>query len=148
MLNYIHNNQKEKCCFDHGGKPFAVNLKNAAIQNPFFRTSLWTGKSFQLTLMCIEAGDDIGLECHSDVDQFIYIESGQGCTVMGDCKEHLELEMNVCANFGIFVPAGTWHNIINTGRCPLKVFSIYAPPEHPKCTQEKTKAEAMENEKY
>lgn len=127
---------------DYGPEPFVVNIEEAAKQNSNFRTALWTGCHLQLTLMNIKAGEDIGLEMHPDVDQFIRIEDGQGIVKMGDNKDNLDFERNVYDNYAIFIPAGKWHNLINTGCQPLKLYSIYAPPEHPHGTVHKTKEDA------
>jgi mannose-6-phosphate isomerase-like protein (cupin superfamily) len=96
--------------------------------------------------MCIPSGCDIGLEIHKDTDQIIRVESGRGIACMGDNKECLTQQCPVCDGYMVFVPAGTWHNIINTGNCPLKLSSVYSPPHHPKGTVEKTKMQAMANE--
>ncbi|WP_020156574.1 cupin domain-containing protein [Caldibacillus debilis] len=128
---------------DYGGKPFVVNIERAAEQNQNYRTALWTGKHLQVTLMSIEVGGDIGLEVHPNVDQFIRIEQGQGLVQMGKRKDRLDLERSVSEDDAIMIPAGTWHNVTNTGHVPLKLYSIYAPPEHPFGTVHRTKAEAM-----
>lgn len=127
---------------DYGGQPFVVNIEQAAERNPYFRTALWTGSHLQVTLMSIGVGEDIGLEMHADVDQFIRIEEGRGLVRMGPSKDRVELERTVTEDDAIMIPAGTWHNVINVGRVPLKLYSIYAPPEHPFGTIHKTKAEA------
>lgn len=128
---------------DYGGKPFVVDIEQAAKRNLNYRTALWTGKHLQVTLMSIEAGGDIGLEVHPDVDQFIRIEQGQGLVQMGDRRDRLDFERKVSEDDAIMIPAGTWHNVTNTGHVPLKLYSIYAPPEHPFGTVHRTKAEAM-----
>lgn len=131
---------------DYGPEPFAVNINEAAKQNNTYRTALWTGCHLQLTLMSIEVGDDIGLEVHPNVDQFLRIEEGRGLVKMGDSKYHLDFQKNVFDDFAIFIPAGKWHNLINTGDKPIKLYSIYAPPNHPQGTVHETKpiAEAAE----
>lgn len=116
---------------DYGPQPLVVNINSAAKQNNNFRTALWTGEHLQVTLMSINVGDDIGLEIHPNTDQFIRIEDGQAVVKMGKSKDNLEFQANARDDFAIMVPAGTWHNIINTGDKPLKVYSIYAPPQHP-----------------
>ena len=116
---------------DYGPQPFVVNINEATKQNNNFRTGLWTGKHLQVTLMSIKVGDDIGLEVHPNIDQFIRIEDGQGIVKMGRSKDKLDFQANVYDDFAIMIPAGTWHNVINTGNKPLKVYSIYAPPQHP-----------------
>jgi len=129
---------------DYGPEPFVVNIEQAARQNNYFRLALWTGRHLQLTLMSIGVGEDIGLELHPDVDQFIRIEEGQGLVKMGDKKDRLDFHRKVAAGYAIFIPAGKWHNLINTGNTPLKLYSIYAPPEHPHGTVHETKEDAEE----
>lgn len=128
---------------DYGPQPFVVNINEATKQNNNFRTALWTGKHLQVTLMSIDVGDDIGLEVHPNVDQFIRIEDGQGLVKMGRSKDRLDFQANANDDFAIMIPAGTWHNVINTGNKPLKVYSIYAPPQHPHGTVHVTKADAQ-----
>jgi mannose-6-phosphate isomerase-like protein (cupin superfamily) len=128
---------------DYGPEPFAININQATKQNNTFRTALWTGKHLQLTLMSIKVGEDIGLENHPNLDQFIRIEQGQGLVKMGQSKTNLDFQRRVADEYAIFIPAGTWHNLINTGNIPLKLYSIYAPPQHPKGTVHRTKADAM-----
>jgi len=96
----------------------------------------------QLTLMCIEPGDDIGLEIHHNLEQFFRVEQGQGVVMMGSTKDDLRYRQRVYDGFAIIIPAGTWHNIVNTGRVPLKLYSIYAPPQHPHGTVHVTKRDA------
>ena len=124
---------------DYGPQPFVVNINEAAKQNTNYRTGLWTGNNLQVTLMSIEVGDDIGLEVHPKIDQFIRIEDGQGIVKMGTSKDSLDFQANVYDDFAIMIPAGTWHNVINTGNKPLKVYSIYAPPQHPRGVVQVTK---------
>lgn len=128
---------------DYGQKPFVVNINEASKHNNAFRTALWTGKYLQVTLMSINVGEDIGLEIHSDVDQFLRLEQGQGIVRMGNSPDNLNFERRVFDDSAIMIPAGTWHNLINTGNTPLKLYSIYAPPNHPFGTVHVTKEEAM-----
>ncbi len=130
---------------DYGPAPFVINIEDAAKQNNNFRLALWTGCHLQVTLMSINVGEDIGLEMHPNVDQFIRIEQGQGLVEMGDRKDCLNFRRNVCDDFAIIIPAGKWHNLTNTGCVPLKLYSIYAPPEHPHGTIHKTREEAEEH---
>lgn len=127
---------------DYGPCPFVTNIEEATKQNNYFRIALWTGKHLQLTLMSINVGDDIGLEMHPNVDQFIRIEQGQGIVRMGSSVDRLDFQANFYDDYAIFIPAGTWHNVINTGSEPIKLYSIYAPPEHPHGTIHKTKEDA------
>jgi mannose-6-phosphate isomerase-like protein (cupin superfamily) len=133
---------------DYGLEPFVVNIEEATKQNNTFRTALWTGTHLQVTLMSINVGEDIGLEVHPDLDQFIRIEEGQGVARMGDSRDNLDFQREVYDDFVIIIPAGKWHNLINTGDRPLKLYSIYAPPEHPRGTVHETKAIAEAAEEH
>lgn len=127
---------------DYGPQPFVVNIEEATKQNTNFRLALWTGQHLQLTLMSINPTEDIGLEIHPNLDQFIRIEQGRGIVKMGDRKDNLDFQANVRDDFAFIIPAGKWHNLINTGNIPLKLYSIYAPPQHPFGTVHTTKKDA------
>ena len=131
---------------DYGPNPYSVNINEATKQNNTYRTALWTGNQLQVTLMSLNAGEDIGLEMHPNVDQFLRLEQGQGIVQMGSSKDNLSYERNVFDDSAIMIPAGTWHNLTNTGNIPLKPYSIYAPPNHPFGTVQVTKADAMAGE--
>lgn len=131
---------------DYGSNPFVVNIDKATKKNKTYRTALWTGKNLQVTLMSIDVGDDIGLEVHPNTDQFLRIEEGQGLVEMGNRKDRLDFRQMAYDDFAIMVPAGKWHNITNTGNKPMKLYAIYAPPEHPFGTVHETKADAMAEE--
>lgn len=143
---YIQEQLNQNQIKDHGAEPLVVNMENITKQNNNFRTTLWTGNHMQITLMTINPGESIGLELHPDVDQFLRIEQGNGVVKMGDLKENLDFERIVYDDFAIVIPAGKWHNIINIGNIPLKLYSIYAPPEHKKGTIHKTKYDAIQDE--
>lgn len=98
--------------------------------------------------MSIPVGGDIGLEMHPDLDQFIRIEDGQGVVKMGDSKNRLDFQACVGKDYAFIIPAGTWHNLINTGRRPIKLYSIYAPPQHPRGTVHETRAIADAEEHH
>lgn len=132
---------------DYGAKPFVVNIEEATKQNDTYRTALWTGKNLQVTLMSINVGEDIGLEVHETIDQFLRIEEGHGLVQMGDSKDQLNFEEKVQEDYVILVPAGKWHNVTNTGDKPLKLYSIYAPVQHPHGTVQETRAMAAEENK-
>jgi mannose-6-phosphate isomerase-like protein (cupin superfamily) len=138
----IHDEARNKG-IDYGRQPFVVNINTAAKQNNTYRTTLWTGEHLQVTLMSINVRDDIGLEIHPNVDQFLRIEQGQGIVQMGKRKDQLNFVQRVSDDFAIMIPAGTWHNVTNTGNTPLKLYSIYAPPQHPPGTVHLTKAQAL-----
>lgn len=128
---------------DYGPNPFVINIDEATKQNNTFRTALWTGDYLQITLMSINVGESIGLEMHSNLDQFLRIEQGQGIVEMGQSKDNLNFKRYVYDDYGIVIPAGYWHNLTNTGNVPLKLYSIYAPPNHPFGTVHRTKADAI-----
>lgn len=127
---------------DYGGRPLVINMDRLTKLNPNYRTALWTGDNLQVTLMSIPVRGDIGLELHSDTDQFIRIESGDALVVMGNDKNCLNYRKRADGKCAVIVPAGTWHNVINVGTSPLKIYSVYAPPHHPFGTIHRTKEEA------
>lgn len=133
---------------DYGTEPLIVNIDYYATQNPYYRTALWTGNHLQVTLMSIPVNGDIGLEMHPDIEQFIRIEEGYALVMMGKSKTLLNYQQKVNSNYAVIIPAGTWHNIINIGKTPLKLYSIYAPPQHPFGTVHKTKEAAEAAEKH
>ena len=139
---------KQKSLTDFGPRPFVVDIEKATLANNTFRTALWTGPHLQLTLMSIAPGEDIGLEMHPHVDQFLRLEQGKGITAMGMTKENLVFMQPIFESCAVFVPAGTWHNIINTGDAPMKLYSIYAPPNHAFGTVHETKEIAELEEEH
>ena len=126
---------------DYGAEPTVLDIDAYSLSNNNFRVALWTGTKLQVTLMSIPVGGEIGLEQHSTTDQFLRIEDGQGKVMMGDTKESLTFIQKAGKDYVIIVPAGKWHNLINTGDKPLKLYSIYAPIEHPHGTVHKTSEE-------
>lgn len=132
---------------DYGPHPFVVDIRKGTLNNDNYRTVLWTGDHLQLTVMNIPVGEDIGLEVHPQVDQFLRIEDGVGVAMMGDSKDNLYFQQPIFDDSAIFIPAGTWHNVINTGDRPLRLYTVYAPVNHPWGTVHATKAiaEAEEN---
>jgi mannose-6-phosphate isomerase-like protein (cupin superfamily) len=107
-------------------------------KNKCFRQVLFTGKHLQLVVMCLQSKEEIGNEVHEQVDQFFRIEAGRAKFVLNGTEEHI-----VNAGGAVVVPAGTYHNVINTSRTkPLKLYTVYTPPQHPDGTVHKTKAEA------
>ena len=142
MKSFIADHHPAIC--DYGSEPFIFDINHAANKNPNFRTTLWTGNHLQLTLMSIPVCGDIGVESHTRVDQFLCVVSGKAKVFMGDCKNNLNQQTCVEENCAILIPAGTWHNIVNTGSTPLKLYSLYAPPQHPKNTIHPTKESSEE----
>lgn len=142
---YGYRNPEIKDC---GPQPFIVNMDCLAKANPNYRTAVWTGEHLQVTLMSIPVGGDIGLEMHDNLDQFIRIEDGCALIKMGKSQDDLNCQQKVNSHYAIVVPACTWHNVINIGCTPLKLYSIYAPPQHPFGTVHKTKQDAEYAEKH
>jgi mannose-6-phosphate isomerase-like protein (cupin superfamily) len=115
--------------------PFVGPIETLTLKNGNFRQVVFTGKHAQLVLMCLQPGEYIGNEIHTEVDQFFRIEEGDARFVFGGKEEHL-----VHAGDAVVVPAGTFHNVINASPSkPLKLYTLYAPPQHPAGTVEKTK---------
>ena len=119
------------------------DIERATLDNETFRTVLHTGDRLQLTVMRLGPGEDIGRERHPDTDQFLRIESGTGRVEFGRSEDTVDETHDVQDDWAIVVPAGVWHNVVNTGDGELKLYSLYAPPEHPDGTVHRTKAEAM-----
>jgi len=119
-------------------KGYVTNIEQASLDNATFRTVLYTSKRTQLVLMSIPAGEDIGMEVHEDHDQFIRVEQGTGKAILDGVEHALE------DGSAVVIPAGTNHNIINTGKTDMKLYTIYSPPEHRDGTVHPTKAEAQE----
>lgn len=133
---------------DQGPEPFSVDLTEATLSNSSFRQTLWTGEYFQVTVMSIEVDGEIGYEVHPDFDQLLYIEQGEGLVVMGDSMDNLNYQESVYEGYVVIIPAGEYHNLLNEGNVPLKLFSVYAPPAHPPGTVHETYEEAIEAEEY
>lgn len=118
-------------------KGYIVNIEKETLENDNYRKVLYTTPKSQLVLMTIQPGDEIGLETH-DLDQFIRLEAGSGVV-------HLDgQEYQVEDDWAIVIPAGTEHNVTNTGIEPLRLYSIYTPPEHKHGTIHPTKADDAE----
>jgi len=119
-------------------------IEGQTLKNAYFRQVLFTGKHAQLVVMCLQPGEEIGNEVHPEVDQFFRVEQGEAKFVLNGSEEHL-----VGKNEAAIVPAGTFHNVINTSKkTRLKLYTIYSPPNHPAGTVHKTKADAMAAEKH
>ena len=119
-------------------KGFVENIEQLTLDNTDFRRVLYTGKHLQLVLMALQPGEDIGEEVHAGHDQFFRIESGKG-EVLIDGTRH-----PVQDDDAVIVPAGARHNAPNTGDAPLKLYTLYAPPEHKDGVIHPTKADASE----
>jgi mannose-6-phosphate isomerase-like protein (cupin superfamily) len=118
------------------------DIERATLENTTFRTVVFTGEHTQLTLMRLAPGEDIGREVHPNLDQFIRVEQGRGRAELGRTEDRVDETHDVEDDWAIVVPAGVWHNVVNTGSGELKLYSLYSPPEHPADTVHRTKAEA------
>ena len=118
------------------------NIEEVTTANSNFRTVLHTGKYSQLTVMSLKPGEEIGNEVHPEIDQFIRFEAGRGKVTFGSTGDQVEEEHDIEDDWAVIIPAGTWHNVVNTGTEELKLYSIYSPAEHPDGTVHVTKAEA------
>ena len=118
------------------------DIEKVTVQNSTFRTVVFTGQHTQLTVMSLKPGEDIGLESHPNLDQFIRIEKGQARVELGKTKENVDEKHDVEDDWAVIVPAGVWHNVVNTGSGEVKLYSLYSPPEHPDGTVHETKADA------
>jgi mannose-6-phosphate isomerase-like protein (cupin superfamily) len=115
---------------------FVGNIEDQTLQNTDYRRVLFTGKMTQLVLMSIQPGDEIGMEVHEDHDQFIRVESGSGVAILNGERHQLS------DGVAVVVPAGVEHNVVNTSSdTPLQLYTLYAPPEHPEGTVQRTKAD-------
>jgi mannose-6-phosphate isomerase-like protein (cupin superfamily) len=123
------------------------DIERATLENTAFRTVLFTGGHTQLTVMRLAPDEDIGREVHPDRDQFLRIEEGQARVEFGTTEDRVEETHDVGADWAVIVPAGVWHNVVNTGSGEVKLYSLYSPPEHPPGTVHPTKADAEEAER-
>ncbi len=127
---------------DPGAVPLVFDIEDATARNTNFRTAAWTADDLQLTLMNIPVGGDVGLEMHSDVDQFLRVESGKAKVYFGDSPGTLRFAGVAQADSAVLVPSGTWHNIVNDSpKQPLKLYSLYGPAQHPQGTIHPTQAD-------
>lgn len=119
-------------------KGFVDDIEKLTEENDDFRKVLYTGKHMQLVLMTLQPGEDIGLEVHEGHDQFFRIEEGEGEVIIDGTTTSIE------DDDAIIVPAGAEHNVINTGDEPLRLYTIYSPPEHRDGVLHATKADETE----
>lgn len=121
-------------------KGYSKDVAAETLKNKNFRKVLYTGEHLQLVVMTLQPGEEIGEETHEDRDQFFRFEAGEGVVVIDGKKN------KVSDDFGVIVPAGACHNVINTGEEPLQMYTIYGPPEHKDKTVHKTKDQAEKDE--
>jgi len=121
-------------------------IEQMTLDNENFRTVVFTGGHTQLTLMRLAPGEDIGLEAHPHLDQFLRLEQGQARVELGTSQDHIEETHDVTEDWAFIVPAGVWHNVVNVGDQEVKLYSLYSPPEHPDGTVHRTKEDAEKAE--
>ena len=121
---------------------FSINIEEKTLANDYFREVLFTTARSQLVVMSLQPGEEIGLEKHQGHDQFIRVEAGEGVAILNGERHALE------DGVAVVIPAGTEHNVINTSKSePMKLYTLYTPPEHPDGIIHKDKAEADEYER-
>jgi len=120
-------------------KGYVTNIENATKENNYFRRVLYTAKNSQLVVMSLKPKEEIGMEVHH-LDQFLRIEAGEGVAILNG------VEHKIADQWAIVVPAGTNHNIINTGDTEMKLYTVYSPPSHKEGTVHQTKADAEADE--
>lgn len=120
---------------------YSINIEEKTLANDNFREVLFTGPHSQLVVMTLQAGEEIGLEKHETHDQFIRVEQGEGYALLDGERHALE------DGVAVVIPSGTEHNVVNSGSGPMRLYTLYAPAEHPDGTVHKTKAEADEYER-
>jgi len=131
---------------DNGPRPNVFDIETATRQNETYRTVAWTGKYLQVTLMSIPVGESIGLESHPGTDQFLRVDAGRGRAVMGPERDRLDFEQDISDGWSVQVPAGTWHDVINTGTAPLRLYTVYAPSHHAAGAVQPTREDAEREE--
>jgi mannose-6-phosphate isomerase-like protein (cupin superfamily) len=119
------------------------DIEAETLDNNAFRTVVFTGEHTQLTVMRLGPGEDIGRESHPHLDQFLRVEHGVARVELGRTEDVIDETYEVEADWAVIVPAGVWHNVVNTGTSDVKLYSLYSPPEHPAGTVHQTKADAL-----
>lgn len=127
---------------DIGPQPESFDLERCTQENTHYRSVAWSGRYLQVTLMSIPVGSDIGLEMHPETDQFLRLDAGQGRVQIGSAKDQLTFEEEVADGWCILIPAGSWHNVTNTGDEPMQLYAIYAPAHHKPGKIHKTASDA------
>jgi len=123
-------------------KGYISNIEKETLENENFRKVLYTGKHSQLVLMTLQPGEDIGAEVHEEHDQFFRIDAGKGKVIIDGVETEVE------DGFAVVVPAGAEHNVLNTGDEPLKLYTIYSPPEHQDGVVHQTRADALADNEH
>ena len=125
---------------------WVADIEKTTIDNGHFRAVVYTGAHTQLTVMRLKPGEDIGWEAHDHLDQFLRVEQGSGRVELGTSEDSVDETYDVGPDWAVIVPAGVWHNLVNTGSEDVKLYSLYSPPEHPDGTVHETKEQAEADE--
>ncbi len=123
-------------------KGYITNIEKSSLENTDFRRVLYTTKNSQLVLMSLKPSEEIGMEVHDDIDQFIRVEAGNGKAIIDDHEYELE------DGSAVVIPAGANHNVINTSEVDMKLYTIYTPPEHKDGTIHDVKPDAEAEEEH
>lgn len=123
-------------------QPFVIDFKELVMENDSYRKVIWTGNHIQALIMSIPENEEAGTEVHHNIDQYTRIEDGQGVCRMGPSPDEFTYERAITTNDTIFIPGNMWHNIINTGGRPLKLYTIYSIPEYAEGTIHHTREDA------
>lgn len=129
---------------DMGKNPWVLDIEDATLSNSNYRHVQWTGEYMQMVLMSLKPGETIDLEMHEEIDQFIRIEQGEARVLIGESSDNPSFDKLVSDDWAVFIPAGYWHEVRNTGSTDLKIYTIYSPAEHPAGTLNGTYEEAVE----
>ena len=127
---------------DNGPQPQSFDLEQITRENTHYRAVAWSGRYLQVTLMSIPVRCDIGLEMHPETDQFLRLDAGRGRVQIGLAKDQLTFDEEVSDGWCILIPAGSWHNVTNTGDVPMQLYAIYAPAHHKPGKIHKTASDA------
>ena len=122
-------------------KGFVKDIEGIAVKNDDFRQVLYTAKNCQLVVMALKPKEEIGMEVHK-LDQFFRVEEGAGEAILNDVRTAIS------AGFAVLIPAGTNHNIVNTGTVPMKLYTLYSPPNHRDGVVHHTRAEAEADDEH
>ena len=122
-------------------KGYVENIENTSVENEEFRRVIYTAKNCQLVVMALKPKEEIGAEVHK-LDQFFRVEEGTGETVLDGVRSEIS------AGFAVLIPAGINHNIINTGSVPMKLYTIYSPPNHRDGVVHHTRADAEKDSEH
>lgn len=122
------------------------DIERTTLENGSFRTVMFTGEHTQLTVMRLREGEDIGREAHAGTDRFLRVEQGQARVEFSTAEDRVGATYNVEEDWAVVIPAGVWHNVINTGTGDLRLYSLSSPPEHTPGAIHRTKDEAEARE--